>query len=108
LEPECNAVPECRKTRLTYFNNGTAAISFEVGTHASLNTSDRVHRISLQKQPETRSCLSWTPEEVEELTGSRHAYSGVNRGPAWSARALIAIILAIVAVALVIWFALGG
>ena len=29
------------------------------------------------------------------------------RGPAWSARAFVAIILAIVAVALVIWFALG-
>jgi len=39
---------------------------------------------------------------------SRRAYSGVSRGPAWSARAFVAIILAIVAVALVIWFALGG
>ena len=35
-----------------------------------------------------------------------HAYSGV--APAWSARAFVAIILAIVAIALVIWFALGG
>jgi hypothetical protein len=24
----------------------------------------------LQKQPETKSCLSWTPEEVEELRSS--------------------------------------
>ena len=39
---------------------------------------------------------------------SRRAYSGVDRGPAWNARAFVAIILAIVAVALVIWFALGG
>jgi len=38
----------------------------------------------------------------------RHAYSGVRRRPARSARAFVAIILAIVAVALVIWFALGG
>jgi K+-sensing histidine kinase KdpD len=30
------------------------------------------------------------------------------RGPGWSARAFVAIILAIVAVALVIWFAFGG
>jgi hypothetical protein len=37
---------------------------------------------------------------------SAHAYSGV--APAWSARAFVAIILAIVAIALVIWFALGG
>jgi hypothetical protein len=39
---------------------------------------------------------------------SQHAYSGVSRGPAWSARAFVTIILAIVAVALVSWFALGG
>jgi hypothetical protein len=38
---------------------------------------------------------------------SRRAYPG-GRGPAWSARAFVAIILAIVAVALVIWFAVGG
>jgi hypothetical protein len=38
---------------------------------------------------------------------SRRAYPG-GRGPAWSARAFVAIILAIVAVTLVIWFAVGG
>jgi hypothetical protein len=37
---------------------------------------------------------------------SGHAYSGVAH--AWNARAFVAIILAIVAVALVIWFAVGG
>jgi hypothetical protein len=35
------------------------------------------------------------------------AWSG-SRGPAWGARAFAIIILAIAAVALVIWFALGG
>jgi hypothetical protein len=30
------------------------------------------------------------------------------RGPAWNTRTLVAVILAIVAVALVIWFAAGG
>jgi hypothetical protein len=39
--------------------------------------------------------------------GSTPPYHG-GRGPAWSARAFAAIILAIVAIALVIWFALGG
>ena len=43
----------------------------------------------------------WTP-------GRRHAHSGISRAPAWSARAFLAIILAFVAVALVIWFAVGG
>ena len=41
-----------------------------------------------------------------------HRHYGVpiakQRLPAWSARAFVAIILAIVAIALVIWFALGG
>jgi hypothetical protein len=39
--------------------------------------------------------------------GSTPPYPG-GRGPAWSARAFAAIILAIVAIALVIWFALGA
>jgi hypothetical protein len=41
-----------------------------------------------------------------------HRHYGVpiakRRPPAWSARAFVAIILAIFAIALVIWFALGG
>jgi hypothetical protein len=45
------------------------------------------------------------PDSTGSTPRSGHAYS---RGPAWSARAFVAIILAIVAVALVIWFALGG
>jgi hypothetical protein len=48
------------------------------------------------------------PNNTGSTPRSRRAYSGVSRGPAWSARAFEAIILAIVAVALVIWFALGG
>jgi hypothetical protein len=48
------------------------------------------------------------PDSTGSTPRSRRAYSGVSRGPAWSARAFVAIILAIVAVALVIWFALGG
>jgi hypothetical protein len=48
------------------------------------------------------------PNSTGSMPRSRHAYSGVGRGPAWSARALVAVILAIVAVALVIWFAVGG
>ena len=49
------------------------------------------------------------PNNTGSTPRSRRAYSGVSRGPAWSARAFVAaIILAIVAVALVIWFALGG
>jgi hypothetical protein len=67
------------------------------------------------KEPEhrrrTRTAVfhdrSWT-----RSTGSTprrgHAYSGAGQGPAWSARAFVAIILAIVAITLVIWFALGG
>jgi hypothetical protein len=39
---------------------------------------------------------------------SQHSYSGIGRGPAWNTRAFVAIVLAIVAVALVIWFAVGG
>jgi hypothetical protein len=46
------------------------------------------------------------PDSLGSTPRSRHAYSGV--APAWSARALVAVILAIVAVALVIWFAFGG
>jgi hypothetical protein len=48
------------------------------------------------------------PDSTGSTPRSGHAYSGVGRGPAWSARAFVAIILAIVAIALVIWFALGG
>jgi hypothetical protein len=59
----------------------------------------------------TRTAHSITigrPNSTGSTARSGHAYSGVTRGPAWSARAFVAIILAIVAVALVIWFALGG
>jgi hypothetical protein len=42
------------------------------------------------------------------MPSGRGAYPGQGRGPAWSIRGLLAVILAIVAVALVIWFALGG
>jgi hypothetical protein len=48
------------------------------------------------------------PGSTRSTPRSGHAYSGVDRGPAWNARAFVAIILAIVAVALVIWFAAGG
>ena len=48
------------------------------------------------------------PDSTGSTPRSRRAYSGVSRGPAWSTRALAAITLAIVAVALIIWFALGG
>ena len=48
---------------------------------------------------------SWTRQH---WLNAGHAYSGVDRGPAWNARAFVAIILAFVAVALIIWFALGG
>ena len=48
------------------------------------------------------------PNSTGSTPRSRRAYSVVSRGPAWSARALVAIILAIVAVALIIWFAVGG
>jgi hypothetical protein len=55
----------------------------------------------------TRTAHSITigrPNSTGSTARSGHAYSGV----AWSARAFVAIILAIVAVALVIWFAVGG
>jgi hypothetical protein len=42
------------------------------------------------------------------MPSGRGAYPGQGRGPAWSVRGLLAVILAIVAMALVIWFALGG
>ena len=48
------------------------------------------------------------PDSTGSTPRSGHAYSGVGRGPGWSARAFVAIIVPIVAVALVIWFALGG
>jgi hypothetical protein len=48
------------------------------------------------------------PNNTGSTPRSGHAYSGVDRGPAWNARAFVAVILAIVAIALVIWFALGG
>jgi hypothetical protein len=47
------------------------------------------------------------PNNTGSTPRSGRAYPG-GRGPAWSARAFVAIILAIVAVALIIWFALGG
>jgi hypothetical protein len=47
------------------------------------------------------------PDSPGSTPRSGRAYPG-GRGPAWSARAFAAIILAIVAVALVIWFAFGG
>ena len=49
------------------------------------------------------------PNSTRSTPRSRHAYSGagVLHG-AWSARAFVVIVLAIVAVALVISFALGG
>jgi hypothetical protein len=47
------------------------------------------------------------PDSTRSTPRSGHAYSDVDRGPAWNARAFVAVILAIVAVALVIWFALG-
>ena len=37
------------------------------------------------------------PNSTGSTPRSRYAYSGVSRGPAWSARAFVAIILAIVA-----------
>jgi hypothetical protein len=46
------------------------------------------------------------PDSLGSTPRSGRAYPGVAR--AWSARAFAAIILAIVAVALVIWFAFGG
>ena len=58
----------------------------------------------------TRTAHSMTirgPDSPGSKPRSGRAYAG-GRGPAWSARAFEAIILAIVAVALVIWFALGG
>ena len=58
----------------------------------------------------TRTAHSMTirgPDSPGSTPRSGRAYPG-GRGPAWSARAFEAIILAIVAVALVIWFALGG
>jgi hypothetical protein len=48
------------------------------------------------------------PGSTGSTPRSGHANSGVDRGPAWNARAFEAIIPAIVAVAVVIWFALGG
>src|ERR1700719_906418 len=47
------------------------------------------------------------PNRTGSTPRSGRAYPG-GRGPAWSARAFAAIILAIVAVALVIWFASVG
>ena len=47
------------------------------------------------------------PDSPGSTPLSGRAYPG-GRGPAWSARTFAAIILAIVAIALVIWFALGG
>jgi hypothetical protein len=48
------------------------------------------------------------PGSTGSTPRSQRAYSGVSRGSGWSARALVAVILAIVAVGLVIWFAVGG
>ena len=48
------------------------------------------------------------PDSTGSTPRSRRAYSGVGRRFVWSARALVAILLAIVAIALVIWFGLGG
>ena len=48
------------------------------------------------------------PDSTGSTPRRRRAYSGVGWGPVWSARAFVAIILTIVAVALVIWFSLGG
>jgi hypothetical protein len=39
------------------------------------------------------------PDSTGSTPRSRRAYSGVSRGPAWSVRAFVAIILAILAVA---------
>ena len=39
------------------------------------------------------------PNNTGSTPRSRRAYSGVSRGPAWSVRAFVAIILAILAVA---------
>jgi hypothetical protein len=47
------------------------------------------------------------PDSPGSTPRSQHAYSGISRAPAWNARAFVAIILAIVAVVLVIWFAVG-
>jgi hypothetical protein len=58
----------------------------------------------------TRTAHSMTirgPDSPGSKPRSGRAYPG-GRGPAWSARAFAAIILAIVAVGLVIWFAVGG
>jgi hypothetical protein len=48
------------------------------------------------------------PDSTGSTPRKRHGYSGISRTPAWSARAFLAIVLAFVAVALVIWFAIGG
>jgi hypothetical protein len=48
------------------------------------------------------------PDTTGSTPRKRHGYSGISRAPAWGARAFLAIILAIVAVTLVIWFAIGG
>ena len=58
----------------------------------------------------TRTAHSMTirgPDSPGSAPRSGRAYPG-GRGPAWSARAFAAIILAIVAITLVIWFAFGG
>ena len=58
----------------------------------------------------TRTAHSMTirgPDSPGSTPRSGRAYPG-GRGPAWNTRAFVAIVLAIVALALVIWFALGG
>ena len=47
------------------------------------------------------------PDSPGSTPRSGRAYPG-GRGPAWNTRAFVAIVLAIVAVALVIWFSVGG
>ena len=48
------------------------------------------------------------PDSTRSTPRKRHGSSGISRAPAWSARSLLAIVLAFVAVALGIWFAIGG
>jgi hypothetical protein len=48
------------------------------------------------------------PDSTGSTPRKRHGYSGISRAPAWSAGSLLAIVLAFVAVALVIWFVTAG
>jgi hypothetical protein len=113
--PCCCLEGRCHRRRHHNERDRADFVVYEVSqivAHARTTATSRRARPAkgAEHRRRTRTAYSMTvrgPDSPGSTPRSGRAYPG-GRGHAWSARAFVAIILAIVAIALVIWFALGA